>query len=236
MESISKMTTATHPAGLTIYFDQKYHVYFDEFGFRYLSGTQFVKRYKQPFDDEAMAIKCSHNPNSKWYDIDPALIMQAWRKSANSACELGTEIHNYIETGKKSKEILAPYKQAKNALNYATRLYGEPRKEVIVFSPRHLIAGTIDALFDSAIVDWKTNAEIKQKNPFQKMLTPFDELDDCNFNHYALQLNLYRYIVELDYGMDIKTMQIFHIQMDKFTCLDIPRIDNAKIERALDEI
>jgi hypothetical protein len=29
----------------------------------------------------------------------------------------------------------------------------------------------------------------------EKMLPPVDHLDDCNFNHYALQLSIYMYII-----------------------------------------
>ena len=51
------------------------------------------------------------------------------------------------------------------------------------------------------VIDYKTNKEIK-KNGFvnwegksQKMTGPLSHLDDCNFNHYALQLSTYMYII-----------------------------------------
>lgn len=51
------------------------------------------------------------------------------------------------------------------------------------------------------VIDYKTNKEIK-KTSFvnwegisQKMLGPCAHLDDCNFNHYALQLTTYLYIM-----------------------------------------
>jgi hypothetical protein len=58
-----------------------------------------------------------------------------------------------------------------------------------------VVKGVVD------VIDYKTNKEIK-KNSFvnwegksQKMTGPLSHLDDCNFNHYALQLSTYMYII-----------------------------------------
>jgi hypothetical protein len=51
------------------------------------------------------------------------------------------------------------------------------------------------------ILDYKTNKEIKKESYknwegiSQKMTGPCSNLDDCNFNHYALQLSAYMYII-----------------------------------------
>jgi hypothetical protein len=51
------------------------------------------------------------------------------------------------------------------------------------------------------IIDYKTNKEIKMESyknwegVSDKMLSPIDHLDDCNFSHYALQLSIYMYII-----------------------------------------
>ena len=50
-------------------------------------------------------------------------------------------------------------------------------------------------------MDYKTNKEIKTEGfknyegITQKMLFPLNHLDDCNLNHYTLQLSLYMYII-----------------------------------------
>lgn len=51
------------------------------------------------------------------------------------------------------------------------------------------------------IIDYKTNKEIKKESfkdwegVSEKMLDPVSHLDDCNFNHYSLQLSIYMYII-----------------------------------------
>ncbi len=51
------------------------------------------------------------------------------------------------------------------------------------------------------IIDYKTNKEIKTESYkdwdgiSDKLLDPVSHLDDCNFNHYSLQLSIYMYIM-----------------------------------------
>ena len=54
-------------------------------------------------------------------------------------------------------------------------------------------------------MDWKTSKRINSKAYKNKKgnhpVTA--NIDDCNFNHYALQLSLYRYILETYYDLNI---------------------------------
>ena len=51
------------------------------------------------------------------------------------------------------------------------------------------------------VYDYKTNKEIKVESYINwegvsdKMLDPLSHLDDCNLNHYNIQLSLYMYII-----------------------------------------
>jgi hypothetical protein len=64
------------------------------------------------------------------------------------------------------------------------------------------------------IIDYKTNKEIKTEaftnweGISEKMLDPVSHLDDCNFNHYALQLSIYMYII-LKHNPKLKPGRIF---------------------------
>ena len=64
------------------------------------------------------------------------------------------------------------------------------------------------------IIDYKTNKEIKMEGftnwegVTDKMLPPVDSLDDCHFNHYALQLSIYMYII-LKHNPKLKPGRIF---------------------------
>jgi hypothetical protein len=72
------------------------------------------------------------------------------------------------------------------------------------------------------LFDYKTNKEIKTKGftnwegITKKMHTPCNHLDDCNFNHYALQLSTYMYIM-LKHNHNLKPgkMELHHIIFEK---------------------
>lgn len=67
-----------------------------------------------------------------------------------------------------------------------------------------------------------TNKEIKTESytdwegKSDKLLPPLDNLDDCNFNHYALQLSIYMYII-LKHNPKLKPGKIFihHISFEQ---------------------
>jgi hypothetical protein len=77
------------------------------------------------------------------------------------------------------------------------------RSEFVVGDEESGICGTIDNLSynkktkELVIFDYKTNKEIKKKNPRDEMfLKPIQYLSYCEYIKYSLQLNLYQYIIE----------------------------------------
>ena len=92
--------------------------------------------------------------------------------------------------------------------------------EVIVYCKELKIAGTVDLLvFDKvnnkySILDWKTSKEIKTDS--YKMKTgnkpETHDLLDCKFNHYALLLSLYRYLLEKNYNIVLDDQLIIHLE------------------------
>jgi hypothetical protein len=71
------------------------------------------------------------------------------------------------------------------------------------------------------IIDYKTNKEIKKESYInwegisEKMAHPVNNLDDCNFYHYALQLSIYMYII-LKHNPKLKpgSIYIHHITFE----------------------
>ena len=88
------------------------------------------------------------------------------------------------------------------------------------------LAGQIDCLIvdqsDVYIIDFKTNKEIKKTSYYNKskksnemMKFPLNNLQDCNFNHYQLQLSTYAYLLEqINPEYNIKKLLLYHIDHD----------------------
>ena len=57
------------------------------------------------------------------------------------------------------------------------------------------------------------------------MFAPFQEFDDCNFNHYTVQLNIYASILEKHYHVDIVdlSLSIFHPTNESYLRIPAPR-------------
>jgi hypothetical protein len=72
------------------------------------------------------------------------------------------------------------------------------------------------------IYDYKTNKEIKEKGftnwegITNKMYSPVNNLDDCNLNHYNLQLSIYAYIIKKhNPKLKIGKLVIQHVKFEK---------------------
>ena len=60
------------------------------------------------------------------------------------------------------------------------------------------------------------------------MQEPLDHLPDCNYYHYALQLNIYPSILESEYNIHVSGMflGIFHPSRTAPMCVQIPPLDD----------
>lgn len=181
----------------------------------WISVTHFVSLFKDKFDSEKIAQKSSKNKKSKWYGISPEEIQQIWKSEAKRATDLGTWYHNQREadiTGIDTIErqgIAIPI--VKPIIQDGVKFAPDQKLTEGIY-PEHLVYLKSAALCGQSdlvevvkntvnIIDYKTNKEIKKESfkswegLSQKMSGPCSHLDDCNLNHYALQLSTYLYMI-----------------------------------------
>ena len=202
----------------------------------WISVTKFVSQFKQPFDPVKQSIKSSQNKRSKWYGVDPKKIQEIWAGEGDRAVTAGTWYHDQRESDITSIDtiqragvnvpIIKPIWEGgvKHAPNQ--RLTEGIYPEHFVYLKSAGVCGQSDrvevvrGIVD--IIDYKTNKEIK-KNSFtnwegkaQMMIGPLSHLEDCNFNHYALQLSTYMYII-LKHNPQYKPgkMMLHHVIFEK---------------------
>jgi hypothetical protein len=199
---------------------------------KWISTTSLVSLFKKPFDAERISISSSKNKKSKWYGMKPEDIRAIWAKEANRATSLGTWYHNEREKellacGTLQREgldlsIIHPIEQDGIKLSPNQTLVPGIYPEHLVYLKSARICGQVDRLEVVGnrvdIFDYKTNKEIKKEayvNWEGKMSClngPLSHVGDCNFNHYALQLSIYMYII-LKHNHNLKPgkLQIHHI-------------------------
>ncbi len=92
------------------------------------------------------------------------------------------------------------------------------------------LAGQIDGLFTDAdgcyvLVNWKRSKEIRETGR-EPLRPPLEHLPACNYFLYALQLNLYAYILESGHGCAVSRMLlgVVHPTAARGRCIELPRL------------
>lgn len=159
------------------------------------------------------------------------LVTEKWSRDGKAASDKGTEMHKAIEDYYRELTPLPQekeYTMFKNFDEY-TRVKGYLpfRSEQIVWDKSLDLAGSSDMLYIKEknkdkkrphvwLVDWKRSKEIVTKNKFrQKGIGPMKNRDHCNYQHYSLQLNIYKYLMEKHYNIKIKKMSLIILHPDQ---------------------
>lgn len=151
-------------------------------------------------------------------------ILQLWEQKKTDAANRGTEAHYQIELWLNRDHCRVEEPEVQCALHFLSILAGlypgikAYRTEWRVFAEREDLAGSIDLALrlpqgTLALIDWKRTSKGKAllQSRFNRMSAPFDHLQDCKGAIYALQLNLYRWILESYYGERVSLMAIVSI-------------------------
>lgn len=180
------------------------------------SVTTAVHHFTQPFDEKAISKLVSTKRSSKWYGMTIPAILNQWKATNSYSLKVGNWYHNMMETAALSHESImvdgfnlkivkpivvgtekfAPVQKLENNCKYP---------EHFAYLKSSALCGqsddveTVNGLLN--IGDFKTNKEIKLQSfkhwetGHQMMKPPFQHLQDCNFNHYSLQLSIYMYMI-----------------------------------------
>lgn len=233
-------------SNLVIRFDEKYHTYW--YGnIKLDSVSKFISKFKPLFDREGLSRRVAEKNNTTQADI-----LKQWDTKAKASTDYGKLMHSFIENYLTKRKYdmhdrlrLAMYTQEyrQYSLDQADHLIGllvdflayllEEYEiiglEQIVCSLPLKLAGTYDCLARSystgeyVLFDWKTNKAIDTSSKWNKMLDPLEHLDDCNFNHYSLQLSLYQYMFQDRFN--IARRSIIHINENKIMPLEVPYLE-----------
>ncbi len=204
---------------MAIIFKEDGHVYesVDQDQINWTSVTSFIGMFKPKFNAKAQAKKSAKNKRSKWYGMTEKQILAAWDGETERAIGLGNWYHNQreadildfktIERDGVELPIIKPLVNDNGIKLAPNQKLGEGvYPEHLVYLKSVGLCGQADLVEivngDINITDYKTNKEIKEKGftnwegITSKMYNPVNHLDDCNLNHYNLQLSIYAYIIK----------------------------------------
>ena len=197
-------------------------------GMTFTSVTTFVEQFFEGFNAVKVAKKLIRKYH-RYKNRTVESLVEEWKSSAEYGTKVHQEIEKWILDGIEPNDIKA-INGKKWLENYKLKSEIEIYPEVIIYSTELTIAGTIDIIAKDnntgsyELIDWKTSKKIDKVSYGYKMgiHEVTKNILDCNFYHYALQLSLYRYILEQYYGISINNQLIVHLQDDKVNALVAP--------------
>ena len=228
------------PSDEQIHFDEESHTYTVRGTVVPLSVTGLIHRYTHTFDPHAAIRNMREDTRQNYSDrgfVTDDDILRAWDANGKVQRNRGTLMHFHIEQYLNGCMIESPYSpeftQFLTLHEEVIRDHQIPfRMELSVYSKSLNVAGQVDALFKHAdgsfvIWDWKRSKLLRYDSRSQ-MKEPLDHLPDVNTWHYFLQLNIYRHILQRDYGVPVSAMYlgVFHPTRSQPLCVCVPFMDD----------
>jgi len=189
-------------------------------------------RFDENFDRITEIAEC-HGISLDEMKLYQNIVKAEWKKENTDSTDKGSFFHNYEEGSIiKNKGIQYDGEYARLSTKsddlsllhdpYNLRIYPELK----MYNREFRVSGTADKVFifpskEFDIDDWKTGKKIDEESyKHKKMLYPLQHLDDCNSNHYKLQVSLYAYYLEC-FGYKPRNLQFTHVELaeDQITIL-----------------
>lgn len=243
-------TNIHFPQDENIQFEEESHTYTVSGVGKMTPVSTVIGKFFKAFDSEYWSLrKCNGDK------IAAARLREEWESKGSFASQAGTFLHKQIENYLNDKIIpnslncnLSYYgsyikleKQISVSREWSYFLafdkvteYTPFRTEWCIFDEEAKIAGTIDlvcSLNDDTyeIYDWKRSNKIdpSETNKWSNGINGLEYLTDTTYIHYCLQQNLYRYILEKNYGIRISKMNlvVLHPDLNSYKIVPIPRMD-----------
>ncbi len=240
-----------YPLDLEIDFEPEEHIY-TCYGHRQLvSVSAIIGHFFERFDALSQAI-------AQWerYRKPVEESLDNWDRIGRLASEVGTFLHeqteNYFQRGYFEDEYVLRFgdkeerisigREKQQFLNFIRDYQIEPyRQEWPIFDSELNIAGTIDLICRNdddtfTIYDWKRSAKVVNGigNPIiegyrGKKSHNGLELPDTPYFHYCVQQNLYRYMLQRYYGVQVHDMNlvVLHPDYPDYFVVPIPAMDDV---------
>jgi len=240
--------TNTHVNDTRVFFDSKNHEYFVDGKKINYSVTGLIESFFPEFDSdywsdkkaiERIKIEGGKLTDENIYKVKKDILME-WEENRKDAADKGTILHEKIENFYNNIEdnLDAPeFTYFKNFIQKYPKL--KPYKtEWRIFDSNLSLAGSIDMVYekdngDLFLFDWKRSTKIINgaghliESDYDYGFDELSHIADNSYNRYSLQLNLYKYIIESNYGKKISSMNllILHPHFHTFFHLQIPDLE-----------
>ncbi|MCM1521288.1 MAG: hypothetical protein NC039_01385 [Muribaculaceae bacterium] len=221
-----------HPRDAHLEFDPDEHRY-TYHGREFKSVTTLIEDYFPKFDAEKWSVKIALREG-----VDPQVVRSRWEAEGRRARELGTAMHEKIDQYYLGSDCGDDADSFRLFRRFAANTTLIPyRTEWRIYHEEYDIAGTLDFLELTPggtfnLWDWKRSSKLVDReynicsnNRFGTMgFHPISNIPDTPYWHYALQLSVYRFILEEKYGIRVSKamLGVFHPDYDRAWVIPMP--------------
>lgn len=218
--------------------DEETHIYTINDETDYISTTTWIHSHFSEFDSDKIITNMMNGKNwkkSKYYGKSREEIKDMWEANGREAAEAGTKLHLDIEKFYNKLEVNNDSVEYKQFKKYNSENTHNPyRTEWLIWDEEHKIAGSVDMVYQNKdgsleIWDWKRSKQITKNKIFETYAKTecINHLPDSNYWHYALQLNLYKSILERKYKKKIckLCLVVFHPTKKDYEIIELPELD-----------
>ena len=208
-------------------FDEDKHVYFVDNKPLKASVSKLIKQFYKPFLSKKKAKEIVQGnlqtgSINKYSGMSEREILAQWKEINEEALERGNRVHEFGERYPFNKKLKPICNQEKAVVKFWEELPSHIYPVMLEYRMYHfdkMFGGTADIiLFDTKkgqyiIADYKTNNDLFKNYKEKKMLNPFEDLLDCPFSHYELQLSYYQIMLE-QISVKVDKRIIIHLLKD----------------------
>lgn len=222
-----------------------------------ISTTGLISQYENHFDSETISQQVANKR-----EISQQEVLEEWRIENLHSTIKGSFIHEFAQSLWEGKEYIFDYSkipkeididrlksdinklipQAINFYNDYKDMYEFIGCEIYLGDEDFDECGATDQILYNkytsgiAIIDYKTNKEIKRESyKHKKMLIPLHKFDDCNYIHYSIQLSGYKFKFERNTKLKVDETFIvyFNINADNYEIIE-PLNMEKEVEKILE--
>jgi ATP-dependent exoDNAse (exonuclease V) beta subunit len=184
-------------------------------------AVRYLKYQKMRFNDDGEEVNEDELVTS---------VVLSWTDYGAEMSALGTKMHNDIELFYNLMPVDNQSVEYGFFLQYEADMRRQGftpfRTEITVYGEDEKICGSVDMLFKDGqgryrLRDWKRSKEIRRHGFGKFGKGELRHLPDCNYAHYTLQMNLYKYLLEKYYDIPVYDMGLVVFHPDNASYVEI---------------
>lgn len=188
-----------------------------EAGFKFISTYALNDLLSEPKDWNAIALRCSQNPNHKFFGKTVEFIREQWSSKSTKGKDNGIKLDDYISAKLNGHQL--------NKSNFSEdvriktdefdKTYDQYFSKLVHIGSEMWLTSKLgisvrfDALFlrpkakaypSVLIAEWKNTENLSTSDRWNKFIGPASHIEASDLAKYTFQTHIYRYILE-EYGI-----------------------------------